>query len=333
MNVLILGAGGAAGINIARALRRDGSFGIYGTDVSASRLQLPDLDEAFVIPPVSSADRLDVIRRLIHEHKIERVYAQADKEVAWLAGHRNELPAVALPSDEALRTAADKLNLNHAVARVAEVPESYRYDDADFETEFDYLRYLSERVWIRARCGAGSKAALPVTKASQARAWVNYWCEVRGLKSSDFMMCEYLPGDEFAHQSVWKDGTLIASVVRQRLEYVFAEQMPSGQSSTPSHAVIVHRGDVNTTAEKAVRKIDAKPTGVYGVDMKCRADGAPCVTEINVGRFYTTSDFYAAAGCNLPAILMRGGSDVVGRDPIAAGREWIRSLDREAVLV
>lgn len=333
MNILILGAGGAAGINIARALRRDGSFGIYGTDVSATRLKLPDLDEAFVVPPVSSAHRIETIQRIIYEHKIQRVYAQADKEVAWLAEHRNELPAVALPSVAALELAADKLNLNHAIGRVTEVPESYRYEESDFETEFDYLRYLSEKVWIRARNGAGSKAALPVKTAKQAWAWVQYWCEVRGLKASDFMMCEYLPGDEFAHQSVWHNGTLIASVTRQRLEYVFAEQMPSGQSSTPSHAVIVHRGDVNMAAEKSIRKIDPTPHGVYGVDMKCRADGMPCVTEINAGRFYTTSDFYAAAGCNLPAILMRGGSDVVGRDPIEAGREWIRSLDREAVLV
>lgn len=332
MNVLILGAGGAAGINIARALRRDGSFGIYGTDVSASRLRLPDLDEAFVIPPVSNADRLDVIRRLIYEHKIERVYAQADKEVAWLAAHRSQLPAVALPSDKAMSAASDKLNLNHRLSNHVDVPESHAYGD-DFEIEFDALRYLSDKVWVRARRGAGSKAALPVKTACEAKHWIGYWCNNRNLKPSDFMLCEFLPGDEFAHQSVWNNGKLIASVARQRLEYVFAEQMPSGQSSTPSHAVIVHRGDVNTTAERAIHRIDTTPHGVYGVDMKCNAGGVPCVTEINVGRFYTTSDFYAAAGCNLPALLMRGGSDVVGRDPIPAGREWIRSLDREAVLV
>jgi predicted ATP-grasp superfamily ATP-dependent carboligase len=300
--------------------------------VKAHALRLPDLDESFVVPRTDSINRLDTIRRIVHEHKIERVYAQADKEVAWLAANRASLPAVALPSDDALSMASDKLVLNRTLSRVTNVPESYGYDD-DFETEFDYLRYLADRVWVRARCGAGSKAALPVKTACEARFWVNYWCNNRGLKPSDFMLCEFLPGDEFAHQSVWNNGNLIASVTRQRLEYVFAEQMPSGQSSTPSHAVIVHRRDVNDSAERAVHKIDPNPHGVYGVDMKCNAGGVPCVTEINVGRFYTTSDFYAAAGCNLPALLMRGGSDVVGRDPIPAGREWIRSLDREAVLV
>lgn len=331
MNILILGCGGAAGINITRALKRDG-FGVCGTDISATRLKLPALDEAFVIPPVTTPHRIEAIQRIVYEHKIERVYAQADKEVAWLAAHRSELPAVALPGLTAFDYASDKLRLNHRLSSHVDVPESHAYGD-DFEIEFDALRYLSDKVWVRARCGAGSKAALPVKTAAEAKHWVAYWCNNRNLKPSDFMLCEYLPGDEFAHQSVWKDGALIASVVRQRLEYVFAEQMPSGQSSTPSHAAIVHRGDVNDMAERAIHRIDARPHGVYGVDMKCNAGGAPCVTEINVGRFYTTSDFYAAAGCNMPALLMRGGSDVVGRDPIPAGREWIRSLDREAVLV
>ena len=116
--------------------------------------------------------------------------------------------------------------------------------------------------------------------------------------------------------------------------------MPSGQSSTPSVAVLSKDLRVPTLGAAAVGAVDVKPHGIYGVDMKEDVEGNLKVTEINVGRFYTTSDFGATMGENLPhqyMLLGMGGKvsdlvfyvDVIGREETPY---WIRGLDREPVL-
>jgi carbamoyl-phosphate synthase large subunit len=65
--------------------------------------------------------------------------------------------------------------------------------------------------------------------------------------------------------------------------------------------------------------------------MKCAADGQPNITEINAGRFFTTSNFLAAAGLNMADMLMRCalGETVepVGTSPLPADLYWIRMVD------
>jgi predicted ATP-grasp superfamily ATP-dependent carboligase len=338
IRVLILGAGGAAGVNFTRALRRsEVPYYLIGTDVNAHRLLLPDLDERHAIDRADSDSHGDSIRAIVDQSGPDLIYAQADSEVRYLIDHPHPL-ATMLPAPAAWRIAGDKMGLNAWLDELGiPVPRSIPADNPDAPEVFEELRRQSGKVWVRARTGAGSKAALPVATYRQMANWIDYWCEFRHLRPADFMMCEFLPGDDYAHQSLWHKGRLVTSVARQRLEYVFGEQMPSGQSSTPSVARIVHNPTLNALAESAVKAIDPAPNGVYGVDCKTDAAGMIRVTEINVGRFYTTSDFYAAAGCNLPDLLVRAGLGLEAeppaqRDPIRAGVTWIRSLDREAVL-
>lgn len=328
--VLVLGAGGAAGINFCRSLRQAGGFHVIAADVDSRRVMLPDADEYRAICRANDADRPKAFSDLLLRTFPDVVYAQADKEVEFLS-KRREFATTMLPSIDALGLASDKLRLNrHLESHGVAVPTSESWVD---RVGIQFI----DRMWIRAKCGAGSKAALPITSVRQAQNWVAYWCDSRGLHPTDFMLCEYLPGPEYAWQGVYRDGSLYASVARTRDEYVFAEQMPSGQSSTPSVATIVHSDQVNRLAEMAVKAIDPVPNGVYGVDCKTGADGIVKVTEINAGRFYTTSNFYAAAGCNLPALFvtLAGGyeCDAPGRDPIPAGVTWVRSLDREPLLI
>ena len=46
--------------------------------------------------------------------------------------------------------------------------------------------------------------------------------------------------------------------------------------------------------------MDDRATGVFCVDLKEDEAGRPLVTEINAGRFFTTSNFLAEAGANMP---------------------------------
>ena len=195
-----------------------------------------------------------------------------------------------------------------------------------------------DRAWVRAVRGAGARASLPVSSPDQAVAWVRYWVETRGLTVSDFMVSELLPGHEFAFQSVWLGGRLVTSAARERLEYVFGHLMPSGQSSSPSVARTVHRDDVNELASRAVEAIDPSATGVFCVDLKEDEGGRPLVTEINAGRFFTTSNFLAEAGANMPyeyvRIALGESPDGLARfDAVEPDLYWVRMIDMGYKLV
>jgi carbamoyl-phosphate synthase large subunit len=77
--------------------------------------------------------------------------------------------------------------------------------------------------------------------------------------------------------------------------------------------------------------------GVFCVDVKESAAGEPMVTEINAGRFFTTSNFFAAAGLNMPDMLVRAALgerlERMAYSPLPEGLYWIRMVDMGYVLV
>ena len=168
--------------------------------------------------------------------------------------------------------------------------------------------------------------------------WIHYWRTMRNLESKDFMLAEYLPGMEFAFQSIWKEGELITSQARERLEYIFGNLSPSGQSSSPSVARTVHRDDVNEIATKAVLAVDKNAPGPFCIDLKENRAGIPCITEINLGRFFTTSNFFAKLGANMPYILVKlvfneDIPDLPKYNPLPENYYWIRLMDKGPILV
>ena len=80
-----------------------------------------------------------------------------------------------------------------------------------------------------------------------------------------------------------------------------------------------------------------QPQGVYCVDMKESEEGVPKVTEINAGRFFTTSNFFAAAGLNMPDIYvqcaMGGHPERTASSPLPPGLHWVRMMDMGYALV
>jgi carbamoyl-phosphate synthase large subunit len=215
-----------------------------------------------------------------------------------------------LPPHETIDLCADKLAFAERQIE-AGVPVAATFavsDEASLAVSVESLLSKHERVWVRARRGAGARASLPVTEPGHAVMWARYW-ETRGVPVSDFMAQEFLPGREFAFQSVWNHGEIVTSQARERVEYLFGYLTPSGQTSSPAVARTVHRSDVNETAVAAVRAVDPKAHGVFCVDIKENKDGVPCVTEINAGRFFTTSIFFSEAGCNMPYYYTRMAYD------------------------
>jgi biotin carboxylase len=340
--ILVTGAGGSPAANFVHSLRlAPEPFFVVGTDTSKFHLELAAVDARYLLPRADDPRYLDELNAVVEAEEAEVVHPQPEQEVLVLARNRDAVGAATfLPAAETVALCQDKAAFAQRIAEAGlPAPRFARADSEDALREAT-ASILEEReqAWVRAVRGAGARASLPVTSPEQAVAWVRYWVELRGLAVTDFMVSEFLPGREFAFQSIWREGELVTSAARERLEYVFGHLMPSGQSSSPSVARTVHRQDVNELATEAVRAVDPRATGVFCVDLKEDEGGQPLVTEINAGRFFTTSNFFAAAGANMPHEYVRlaCGEDVDGLaryDAVEEGLYWVRMIDMGYKLV
>jgi carbamoyl-phosphate synthase large subunit len=340
--ILVTGAGGAAAANFVHSLRlAPEPFHVVGTDTSAYHLELAPVDARYLLPGADEPGYLDELNAVVKTESAEVVHPQPEQEVLLLARERERVGAATfLPSPEAVAICQDKATFAARMESAGlPAPRFARPEDEESLREATAgILEAREQAWVRAVRGAGARASLPVSSPEQAVAWVRYWSERRGLGFADFMVSEFLPGREFAFQSVWQDGRLVTSAARERLEYVFGHLMPSGQSSSPSVARTVHREDVNELASRAVTAVDPEATGVFCVDLKEDESGRPLVTEINAGRFFTTSNFLAEAGANMPYSYVRLalGERVNGLprfDAVDADLYWVRMIDMGFKLV
>jgi len=343
LTILVTGAGGSAAFNFIDSLRLAKTpFTIIGVDSNRYHLALSNADFVYHVPSCSQNE--DYIKRLnmiIDKHDVDLIHPQPDVEVAFLARHREKLHAkVFLPSTATVMVCQDKAKTNILLKRAGiQVAESYKINSKEeLIHSFNRLQKKSGRLWLRAIHGAGSNAALPVAKVTEAEFWIKYWKRYKNIGWGDFMLAEFLPGKEFAFQSLWDQGKLVSSQARERMEYVFGNLTVSGQSSSPAVAMTVQRSDVNETASRAILAIDSNATGVFCVDLKSNQENIPCVIEINAGRFFTTSNFFAHAGLNMPFdyITLALGKKLHKRKPfngLPTGYYWIRTIDMGYKLV
>lgn len=334
--ILVTGAGGPAGVNFVRSLRAaDEPYYIVGTDVNPFHLEWPELDAAYVAPPSNDAGYVNFLNRVIDREGIEFIHPQPDIEVRVISENREKLRArVFLPQKETIRTCQDKyLSANVWAARGIHKTSSILVRNRKDLRKAEKM--LGLPFWLRATQGAGGIGSTPVEDIEVAYHWMEYWRH-RG-KEWDFVAQEMLPGKNLAFTSLWNKGRLVCSQVRERLEYIYPYLSPSGITGTPALAVTVHRQDVNQIATQAVLAIDSQATGVFSVDLKEDASGIPRPTEINCGRFFTTSYFFTRAGVNIPHYYVKlAFNDPVPHLPpynlLQEGLYWIRHIDCPAVL-
>lgn len=344
--ILVTGAGGSPGANFIASLRlvKEEDFYIVGADINKYHIELTEgLDAKYILPTADSPDYLDKLNEIVKREKIDFIHSQPEQEVWAISHNKDKVNAKTLfPKPETLAVTYNKAAFNQLLQENGlHVPKAYHIkNEADIQTALDDLLRFQDRVWLRAIRGGGSKASLPVNSMLQATGWIDYWVKMKGLKISDFMISEFLPGGEFAFQSIWYEGELITSMVRKREEYLFGHLFPSGQSSSPSIAKTVHRDDINELATKAIKLVDPKATGIFCADIKENKDGVPCVTEINAGRFFTTSINFSTAGLNMPYYYVKMAlegreslPDLPKYNGIPAGWYWIRLTDMGYKLV
>lgn len=334
--ILVTGAGGSASSNFIESLRlAKEKFYIVGCDVKPHHLELADVNKRYIVPQITEKSYLTKINEIIKKERIDIIHPQPDPEVVFLSKNRDKIAAkLFLPQPKTIQICQDKMKLIQLLAN-AQIPVGNSYElnsEQDLKKSLNILFKKHKKVWIRATQGAGSKASLPVENFEQAKFWIKYWNDMKKIGYGKFMATEFLPGKEFAFQSLWQNGKLITSQARERIEYIFGNLTVSGQTSSPSIAKTVHREDVNEIATKTIRTVDRNATGVFCVDLKENSKGTPCVTEINAGRFFTTSNFLSHAGSNMPYCYIKLACNeplpvLPEYNAVPANWYWVRMID------
>ena len=307
--ILLPGAGTGAGNNLIRSLRADyPGLVVVGAHVDRFTLRNSKANRNYLLPQASHPRFSDALRTIVEREQIDLLMPNTDADVSVASELRDVLLCrTFLPSKSVIERCQDKYELSrfldaHGVP-VATV-ETIR-DLASLDEVFGRFG-TPRRLWCRIRSGYASRGAAPVDTVEDARFWIGYWQRMRGIPPSDFTLSEYLPGRDFACQSLWKDGRLVLVKTVERLAHLDAETRASGTSSIASLAKTVNEPSVVETCARAIRALDPHASGAFSVDLKANRAGVPCVTEINAGRFITMLSFFDLTGQhNMSATYVR----------------------------
>lgn len=338
--LLVTEAGTGASEYLIRSLRAgDDGFVIVGCHWDQFSLRNSSADRRWLIPTPSDPAYAVAVSRIVDREGIDLILPNADESVAALSAARRRFPGrLFLPRHEVVHVCQDKYTLNKFLSRYdIPVPETRAVRHlAGVEAVF---RSLGSRppLWCRIRSGSNSRGAAPVATPEQARSWIRYWSEMRGVPPRDFTLAEYLPGRDFACLMLWNEGRLILAKTCERLSYFFASSQPSGQSSMAGLSKTVREPRVVEICTRAIRALDARASGVFSIDLKSDGRGEPRITEINAGRLIAQTILLDRAGehsLTLTYARLALGEPVTLRDEYESAAEhyFVRNVDAEPLL-
>jgi len=277
-NILVLGAGAPAGVNFIDSLLLKG-ISCYGTDSNNYHIHLANGHalKTYLIPHYKENTHLEAINKIIKQKKIDFLYPQPTVEVKFISDNRDKINCkIFLPKKETIDICQDKyasavIWFNNGLCK-----EPFLIDVRAHlaKQELNYaLEKYGRKIWLRATKGSGGLGATPVENVETGYHWIRYWRSKDWRKNKDWdqwewMVQPYLSGRNMAWHSVWKDGELICSQARERLEYIYPFLAPSRITGTPVVQRTLNEENINSISELSVLAIDKKPYLFFCVDLK-----------------------------------------------------------------
>ena len=299
--IQIGGAGGDPSNNFIHSLRESQREDhLIGMNSVPSDLFLADTEERHVVPYATDPKYPQAILKLLQRTQPDFLHLQNDFEIRTISRIRDQVQELGvklfMPAADTIENCVDKYR-SYKIWKQAEikVPDTLLlHSPKDLELAFETF---GPKVWIRAVEGAGGRGALPADNFDFARLWINHF-EGWG----QFTAAEYLTSKSVTWLSIWYEGQLVVGQTRQRRTWKYGSRTLSGVTGVTGVAETCSDSIVDHVAQDAILAVGAKPHGIFGVDMTYDEEGVPNLTEINVGRFFTTHYFFTKAGLNMPEI-------------------------------
>jgi carbamoyl-phosphate synthase large subunit len=290
ISVLVTGAGGPAAIAVLKSLREDPRVGLLAADMDcwAAGLYLVPPAARAVIPSGKSPEFAELLLARCLELGADVVIPTVDSELRPLAAARQAFEqagvALMLAPDRALDLALDKLMLAMACDGVVRVPRTVCLAD---ETDPDSWEYP---VVVKPRTGSGSRDISVLVSAAELKAVE---------PSADFIIQEYLPGEEYSIDVLADtDGRVVAGVPRVRA------RVDSGVSVAGR---TLHDRELEQVGADVARRIGL--TFIGNVQVRRDHAGRPALLEVNP-RVPGSLPLTVASGVDMPRMALdalRGG--------------------------
>lgn len=327
-SILLPGAGTGAGNNLIRSLREDyPGLVVVGAHDDRFTLRNSKANRNYLVPRAGDPRYVDALRTIIERERIDLLMPNTDTDVSVVSELRDVLLCrTFLPSKAVIERCQDASELSqflraHDVPAAATAPIRHLASLDRIFARFE----ASESLWCRPRSGAASRAAAPVDNPDDARSWISYWERVRGVPASDFTLAEYLPGRDFACQSLWKDGRLVLVKTVERLARPGTEAPAGGAPSIDALFKAVNEPRIVETCVRAIRALDPHASGAFSINLKGNRAGMPCITDVHAGRFFTMLNFFDFTGRqNMSAVYVRLALD----EPVELGQPYDVVEDR-----
>ena len=327
--ILITNAGGSPSTNFVRSLRQAPErFYLIGVDCDKYYLQRAETDEKYLIPAMGDKNYFKILNEIIKKTKAYFLHIQNSAEIEFLSDKLDKIKIKTfLPNKETITICQNKFKAYKKWEdnKLPQPRTLFLNNKEDLKKAF---KKLGGKIWVREIKGSGGKGSLPTEDFKQAKTWIDFkngW--------GKFTAAEYLSPQSITWQSIWKKGELIVAQTRKRLYWEFAKISPSEVSGATGAAITVSDPIVDDIALRSIYAIDKKPHGIFSVDMTYDKNNIPNPTEINIGRFFTTHEFFTQAGLNMPYIFIKlafnepYSEPIREINPLSKNLVWIRGMD------
>jgi len=339
--ILIAGAGGTPSENVIRSIDEcSKNEEIIGMGSEPSDLILSAAKKKYLIPYAVQNNYKQQLLKLLAQEKPDLAHFQNDIEILKASSIRQDILATGtklfMPTHRVVEHCVDKFKSAQIwKAEGITIPETMGINSSDdLSKAFEMLGNEEGTIWLRASVGGGGRGALPTNDYEFAKKWID-----RFSGWGAFTAAKLLTQVTVTWLSIWYQGELVVAQTRRRKAWNFANRTLSGVTGVTQVGETYSCELVNKVALDAIFSIDKVPHGIYGVDMTYDHAGIPNPTEINISRFFTTVYFFTKAGLNMPKIfkdiaLYEEFPNVAKKiNPLPDGLLWIRSMDREPLLI
>ncbi len=280
-NILILGAGGPAGKALTRCLKKHPKTHLIGTDCDKVNFNFVETDKKYLIPKVTDKAYIKNLKKIIEKEHIDFMFAQNDTEMEQISRHRDELETqFFIPTHPIIKICQNKELLFEILDK--DKPKYEGFENGQIN-------------WIRAMRGAGGKGSFKVENEKDMQMWMKLNPHIK-----DWQISEYLPGKNVGVDIIMYKSDIIMYSMKEREKYLPGKSI-SGISGSAANIKIIDDKKILKIVENALLTLDNNISGVFGVDLKGHEDGTYKITEINPGRFLTSSLVgFLLTGHNLP---------------------------------
>ncbi|MDJ0625426.1 MAG: hypothetical protein QNJ31_03570 [Candidatus Caenarcaniphilales bacterium] len=333
--IAITGAGSAQANGVINCFLKNGEDTILGFGADIYDLMLCKAHSKHLIPYASAPEYKDRFLEVLRKEKPDMLHFQHDQELSIALKFQKEIEDIGIrmlvPDYSTIDSCVHKYKSWEKFKSAGiKVPENIIIkNENDLKYAFQKLGNEDGKVWLRSmKIGGGGKGSLSTNDLDTASQWIN---GVSGW--GEFTAAELLTPKSITWLSIWYNGELVVAQTRKRHEWAHKALSQSGITGVTKVGETCLDEKVDEIAISSVQAVSKIPHGVYGVDMTYDMKGIPNPTEINISRFFTTIQFFAEAGLNMPVILRdlclykKFPKLLKKINPLPDGLLWVRGMD------